>query len=226
MPDWLSPLADSGVSWQVLVIRLILAAFFGGLVGAIHRGTRDMARVSHSFPGTLALLCVLIAMVTQVIGTNVALAFSLVGALSIVRFRTAVQDTRDTAFVIFAVVNGMAIGAGQPAVAVVGTIVVGCAAWLLRDPPAHRTTTRRRLYDLDIRLGWSPEAESLLRQMLVRLDPEAEIVEGGTAKKGAFLSLTYRLRLPRDSQLSAVIAELRGIETVQSVELRKPRREA
>jgi len=121
-------MTDSGVSWQVLVIRLIVAAFFGGLVGAIHRGTRDMARVSQSFPGTLALLCVLIALVTQVIGTNVALAFSLVGALSIVRFRTAVQDTRDTAFVIFAVVDGMAIGAGQPAVAVVGTIVVGCAA--------------------------------------------------------------------------------------------------
>jgi uncharacterized membrane protein YhiD involved in acid resistance len=226
MPDWLSPLAESGVSWQVLVIRLVLAAFFGGLVGAIHRGTRDAARVSQSFPGTLVLLCVLIAMVTQVIGTNVALAFSLVGALSIVRFRTAVQDTRDTAFVIFAVVNGMAIGAGQPAVAVVGTIVVGYTAFLLRDPPAHRTTTRRRLYDLDIRLGWSPEAETLLRQVLVRLDPDAEIVGGGTAKKGAFLSLTYRLRLPRDSQLSAVIAELRGIESVQSVELHQPRREA
>lgn len=196
MPDWLSPLADSGVSWQVLVIRLILAAFFGGLVGAIHRGTRDMARVSHSFPGTLALLCVLIAMVTQVIGTNVALAFSLVGALSIVRFRTAVQDTRDTAFVIFAVVNGMAIGAGQPAVAVVGTIVVGYMAFLLRDPPAHRTTMRRRLYDVDVRLGWSPEAESLLRQMLVRLDPEAEIVEGGTAKKGALLEPDIQAATP------------------------------
>ena len=49
-----------------------------------------------------------IAMVTQVTGQNVALAFSLVGALSIVRFRTVVQDTNDTAFVIFAVAGGMA----------------------------------------------------------------------------------------------------------------------
>jgi hypothetical protein len=79
----------------------------------IYRGTRDVSRESAPFPGTLVLLCVLIAMVTQVIGDNVALAFSLVGALSVVRFRTAVRDTKDTAFVIFAVAVGMAIGAGQ-----------------------------------------------------------------------------------------------------------------
>ena len=54
-------------------------------------------------------------MVTQVIGDNVARAFSLVGALSIVRFRTVVRDTQDTAYVIFAVAVGMAVGANHPA---------------------------------------------------------------------------------------------------------------
>ena len=63
------------------------------------------------------LLSILIAMVTQVIGDNIARAFSLVGALSIVRFRTVVRDTQDTAFVIFAVAVGMAMGANNPWVA-------------------------------------------------------------------------------------------------------------
>ncbi len=63
------------------------------------------------------LLAVLIAMVTQVIGDNVALAFSLVGALAIVRFRTVVRDTQDTAFVMLSVVVGMAVGARAPWVA-------------------------------------------------------------------------------------------------------------
>ena len=53
-------------------------------------------------------------MVSMVIGNEIARAFSLVGALSIVRFRTVVEDTRDTAFVIFAVVVGMALGAFVP----------------------------------------------------------------------------------------------------------------
>jgi hypothetical protein len=78
------------------------------------------------------LLAVLIAMVTEIIGDSVARAFSLVGALSIVRFRTVVRDTQDTAYVIFAVVVGMAIGASNPWVAVIGIAVVAAAAALTR----------------------------------------------------------------------------------------------
>ena len=64
-------------------------------------------------------------MVTQVIGSNVALAFSLVGALSIVRFRTVVRDTEDTAFVIFAMTAGMAVGAQNVVLALTGLVIVG-----------------------------------------------------------------------------------------------------
>ena len=66
------------------------------------------------------LLSALIAMVAQVVGNNAALAFSLVGALSIVRFRTVVRDTEDTAFVIFAVVVGMSVGVHNLMVASIG----------------------------------------------------------------------------------------------------------
>jgi hypothetical protein len=227
MPDWLSPAIDPSIAigWPMLAVRLALALAFGLLVAAVYRGTRNTAGVSRSFPGTLVLLCVLIAMVTQVIGTNVALAFSLVGALSIVRFRTAVQDTRDTAFVIFAVASGMAIGAGQPAVAVVGSVAVGCAAWLFRDP-RRSTAVGRRAYDLGIRLGWSPEAEAGVRRVLLGHDPAAVQVGGGTAKKGASIHLAYRLHLPQDVPLAALIAELKAIESVQNVQIHQPARDA
>ena len=88
------------------------------------------------------LLAVLIAMVTQVIGDSVARAFSLVGALSIVRFRTVVRDTQDTAFVIFAVVVGMAVGARDPWVALIGLAIVGAAAFVMapRSSKAARTS--------------------------------------------------------------------------------------
>ena len=76
-----------------------------------------MNEEAESFVVTLVLLTILIAMVTQVIGDNVARAFSLVGALSIVRFRTVVRDTQDTAYVIFAVAVGMAVGANNFSVA-------------------------------------------------------------------------------------------------------------
>ena len=228
MPDWLSSAigTDTNVSWQTLVVRLALATVSGLVVAAIYRGTRDTSRVSHSFPGTLVLLCVLIAMVTQVIGTNVALAFSLVGALSIVRFRTAVQDTRDTAFVIFAVASGMAIGAGHPAVAAAGTVAIGGVAWLFRDPPPRRGRSATRLYELEVRTGLSADAETVVRRVLAGHDSAAEVVAGRTSKQGSALTLTYRIRLPRDTSLPALIAELKAIESIQSVELQQPRSDA
>ena len=92
-----------------VLLRLVVAALLGGVVALVYRRTRF--EPASSFTTTLVLLAILIAMVTQVVGDNVARAFSLVGALSIVRFRTVVRDTQDTAYVIFAVAIGMAIGA-------------------------------------------------------------------------------------------------------------------
>src|SRR6185503_4501947 len=73
-----------------LFARLLLAALLGFAVAWIYRRNRKTTDIIASFPTTLILLSILIAMVTQVIGNNVARAFSLVGALSIVRFRTVV----------------------------------------------------------------------------------------------------------------------------------------
>src|SRR5687767_14403078 len=117
----------------VVLVRLIAALLLGAVVGLIYRLTRSKSEVAPSFTATLVLLSILIAMVTQAVGDNVARAFSLVGALSIVRFRTVVRDTQDTAFVIFAVGVGMAVGAGYPWLAVAGIAVVALAAFAMKQ---------------------------------------------------------------------------------------------
>lgn len=133
----------SGLSVWPLIVRLAAAFALGGVVAWIYRAThhRPSSREdesTQSFIATLVMLTIIIAMSTQVIGDNVARAFSLVGALSIVRFRTVVKDTRDTAFVIFSVVVGMAVGAGHVTVAVAGIIITGIAAFAVR-PREERT---------------------------------------------------------------------------------------
>src|SRR5689334_21131228 len=111
MFDWLqdSTTEIANLSGGELLARLLLSAVFGACVAIIYRFShgklKEDARVMTT---TLVLLSILIAMVSMVVGGSVARAFSLVGALSIVRFRTVVEDTRDTAFVIFAVIVGMA----------------------------------------------------------------------------------------------------------------------
>src|SRR5688500_20023941 len=112
------------------MLRLLAALGLGAVVELVYRATRPASDVAPSFMMTLVLLSILIAMVTQVIGDNVARAFSLVGALSIVRFPTVVRDTQDTAYVIFAVAVGMAVGAGHPVLALSGIGVVTLAAFM------------------------------------------------------------------------------------------------
>src|SRR5438128_10295865 len=137
MPDFLkSPFVDGpSIAPLEVLVRLLIALALGALVAWIYRATRKSAEMSASFSVTLVLLSILIAMVTQVIGDNIARAFSLVGALSIVRFRTVVRDTQDTAYVIFAVVVGMAVGANNLWVSLIGIGVVGLAAFVMMTRP-------------------------------------------------------------------------------------------
>src|SRR4030095_8073121 len=134
MPEFLKSVAGAGalqIPPSVVGMRLLIAFLMGLGVAWVYRHARPVTEQTSSFPPTLVLMCILIAMVTQVVGDNIARAFSLVGALSIVRFRTVVRDTQDTAFVIFAVVIGMSVGSQNLWVAAIGLIVVGAAAWLL-----------------------------------------------------------------------------------------------
>src|SRR6266446_6664456 len=163
MPDFLKSPFVSGPSVAPLdiLIRLLAALVLGGLVAWIYRRTRKSTEVAASFPITLVLLSVLIAMVTQVIGDNVARAFSLVGALSIVRFRTVVRDTQDTAYVIFAVVVGMAVGAKDPWVAVIGIVIIGLAAFVMMTRAAMRSSSEPELL-LNLRVGLGHDLDKLL----------------------------------------------------------------
>lgn len=115
MFDWITAALAEGdsIPADVLAMRLATAVALGVASTAIYRAMRNSWSGRASFEATLVLLAIVIAMATQVIGTNVARAFSLVGALSIVRFRTVVRDTKDTAFVIMAVVLGMAAVQGR-----------------------------------------------------------------------------------------------------------------
>src|SRR5262249_17479075 len=148
-----------------VLVRLVASLLLGGLVAWIYRRTRREGQVSTSFASTLVLLSILIAMVTQVIGDNVARAFSLVGALSIVRFRTVVRDTEDTADVLFAVVIGMAVGARNLWVAFIGLAVVGLAALVLMAR-GKMAAKKDALFLLHLRVALGTDPERLLADAL------------------------------------------------------------
>ncbi len=222
MPDFLKTTVFDGPNIKVsdVIIRLVLAAVLGGVVAWIYRQTRKGAEISSSFPITLVLLAILIAMVTQVIGDNVARAFSLVGALSIVRFRTVVRDTQDTAYVIFAVVVGMAVGASDLWVALIGIGVVGFAAYLMMARAKVFSATQPA-YLLSVRVGLGHDLDKLLGGTLDSHLQERELMSVATAKQGVLLDVTYETRLSPNGSADELVKALNRIEGVQSVEFRR-----
>ena len=198
----------------------LCAAFVGGfLVSLIYKTTRPRSHVTPSFPPTLVLLAILIAMVTQVIGESLARAFGLVGALSIVRFRTVVRDTQDTAFVIFAVVVGMACGAGTYSIAAIGLIVGGVAAALVRTRINIGWNDTENT--LNIRLGIGVDPAALLKPAFEKNIENHETLSVTTVKGGAAVDYVYRVRTKAGFDPSLFVKELNGVEGVQSVELRR-----
>jgi len=199
-------------------MRLGVALGLGCAVAVIYRLTRQRdGAVSPSFMTTLVMLSVLIAMVTQVIGDNQARAFSLVGALAIIRFRTVVEDTRDTAFVIFAVVVGMAAGANYVTVGLAGLFVGGLAAVIIRPRGAGGEAT----WQLTVRVGLGQDADLAIAAVLARHFDDVQLQATATGRQGAALDLSYRARMQPAGSPIALVNELNRLEGVQSVELRR-----
>lgn len=226
MPDFLANgvAADSPTSPGVLLVRLALALVFGGGVAVVYRFSHGREKDNGlALTTTLVLLSVLIAMVSMVIGDSVARAFSLVGALSIVRFRTVVEDTRDTAFVIFSVIVGMAAGAGLYWTAFIGVPVVGLAAIglsQLGNKPAGVPLADCTLV-VRLGLGLARDAEAILSPVLSRHLDRQRVVAAGTARQGAALEVTYAVNLKPESTMTGLVTELNQIDGVQGVDLRQ-----
>ncbi len=223
MLEWLNGAVskDPAPAPDQMAVRLVLAAALGAAVAGVYALTRKKSRSEAApFFATLVLLTVLIALVTQVIGDSAARAFSLVGALSIVRFRTVVDDTRDTAFVIFAVAVGMAVGAGFLWLALVGIPVVGLTAAVLAlwggtggvAQPAR----------LVVRLANGADPQGVLAAAFDKHLREVKFQAADTAKQGAAVDYTYLVRPKPGVAPVGLIGELNRIDGVQSVEWREP----
>jgi len=112
------------LSWEQIAANIIVAGIIGFLIFVSymisHRGTI----YSKKFNVSLVVLTVLTSMVMTVIGNNVALSLGMVGALSIVRFRTAIKDSRDTVYIFWTIIVGICCGVGDFVVAGIGSGLV------------------------------------------------------------------------------------------------------
>ncbi len=112
------------LSIQEIALHVIVAALLGAVIYLSYYFTHVGGVYSKKFNVSLLTLTVLTATVMTVIGNNIALSLGMVGALSIVRFRTAIKDSRDTTYIFWTIIVGICCGVGDYIVAVIGSVIV------------------------------------------------------------------------------------------------------
>ena len=109
---------------EQIILNILVAVILGGVIYLSYYFTHAGGVYSKKFNVSLITLTVLTATVMTVIGNNIALSLGMVGALSIVRIRTAIKDSRDTTYIFWTIIVGICCGVGDYVVACVGSGVV------------------------------------------------------------------------------------------------------
>lgn len=107
------------------LIALALAFALGLFINEVYRKTYRGVMFSQSFGVTLMALTMITALVIEAVTSNVVLSLGMVGALSIVRFRTAIKEPLDIAFLFWAIAGGIVLGAGLIPLAIIGSVIIG-----------------------------------------------------------------------------------------------------
>lgn len=128
MMDWLSVLqyGDSGASPPpvTILVSLLLAFIVGQLVGWIYMATHTSPSYSSSFVASLVVLPVIVALMMILMSGSLMIAFGLLAVFAVVRFRNVLKDTRDTTFILWAIVEGMGAGTYRYATTLIGAVVI------------------------------------------------------------------------------------------------------
>ena len=115
----------SAISMGDALVAIALAFALSLFIVFIYRATYAGVNYSRNFTGCLMMLSMVTALVIMVVSSNVVLSMGMVGALSIVRFRTAVKEPTDTAFMFWAIATGIICGAGYVSIAILVTLLLG-----------------------------------------------------------------------------------------------------
>ena len=116
--------SEGSLTLPDILLNLVVAAILGGMIFAAYRSTHSGTVYSARFNVSLVMTALVTATVMCVIGNNISLSLGMVGALSIVRFRTAIKDPRDTIFIFWAVAVGICCGVCDYVIALMGTVFI------------------------------------------------------------------------------------------------------
>ena len=196
----------TSISILDMVIALVLAFGIGMYIFLIYKKTFAGVMYSSSFGVTLVALTMISTLVILAVTSNVVLSLGMVGALSIVRFRTAIKEPLDIAFLFWAIAVGIVLAAGMIPLAVFGSFVIGIMLLVFVNRKSHINpyivVIRCENHDSEVKA-----AEFLKKQV------RRYVVKSKTAQKGA-IELNVEVRMKDgDTDFVNILSEMEGVNS-------------
>jgi uncharacterized membrane protein YhiD involved in acid resistance len=163
------------------------------LIATIYRKTYKGTSYSQDYVQTLIIIGTVTTILIMVVSGNGAIAFGMFAAFSVIRFRRTLGQSRDLAFVFFAMAIGMVVGARLYVMALIIIVVVGLAIWVLTKTDAF--APRRASHLLNLRMTSDMDFEKLLEPIFDRFADRVSLIRVASAQAGMMTELRYGLLL-------------------------------
>jgi uncharacterized membrane protein YhiD involved in acid resistance len=174
-----------------LTLSFVLTAMIGWVYQITHRGVS----YTQSYVHTLVMMGVIVSVVMLIIGSNIARAFALVGALSIIRFRNAVKETRDVGFIFFAMAIGMATGTRFYLLAVIAAVLISLMILIMNGFNWYARQATGQL--VKIQVPNSAGFDTLFDGIMARYASASELISVDSVHSGMLTELIYTIRSRR-----------------------------
>lgn len=207
MLEYLSVDANNSITLAQLLFSIGCAFLSGLIISLTYIKTNVRSGHSENFALTIILLPAVIASIIMLIGSDIAKAFSLAGAFSIIRFRSAPGEPKDIAFVLFVMAAGLAAGVGAYGYAVLFTMVV-CLVMIVIDKTnfgRSKVIAKR----LQITIPEDLDYDHAFKDILDVYTNAYKLVKIKTTAMGSLYQLTYQIVIDDNTSTKAFIDELR-----------------
>ena len=198
----------------VILLNFALAFLIGMLISWIYKKTHRGLSYSQSFMLTNIFVAVIVCMVMMVIGNSLARAFALVGALSIIRFRTVVKDTKDTAYIFWALAAGMAAGTGSYFLAISGSIIISIIAYILHY--SNYGSLNKSEFILQFRV---PKDNQEYSNIINQYSNSASLIHAEPSGDGSSVKLSFDIVLKEKFNQNLLTSDLAKITEISEVVL-------
>ncbi|MBQ6384188.1 MAG: DUF4956 domain-containing protein [Clostridia bacterium] len=196
----------TAVSITDMALALVLSFCLGLFIFFVYKKTYSGVMFSQAFGGSLIAMTMITTMVILAVTSNVVLSLGMVGALSIVRFRTAIKEPMDIAFLFWAIAGGIVLAAGMIPLAIIGSVIIGVIMIVF----CNRKSALKPYIAVISCDGGSTEEKVAA---YLKENTDKTVVKSKSAQKGS-IELTYEVTLKKDdTDFITRLSEMDGVSS-------------